>query len=171
MSDGSTNTEKTAEQWQAFQKIWTDTFTKMMQLGFTSPDAAPPEFLRQIRGGIFQALSQSWDEFMRSPQFLESMKQWMENAMAFRKMSNDFLTRARHEGQAPAREDIDATMQAVHHMESRVLDRMEELAKQVGALTARVDKLSGGKRGPTGQVGSRPSAAKKRKRGKSKRRP
>jgi hypothetical protein len=166
MSDGSTNTEKTAEQWAAFQKIWTDSFTKMMQLGFTSPEAAPPEFLRQIRGGIFQALSQSWDEFMRSPQFLESMKQWMENAMAFRKMSNDFLTKARHETQAPAREDIDATMQAVHHMETRVLDRMEDLAKQVEALTARVDKLSGGKSRPTKLTSAGPRAAKNRRRGK-----
>jgi len=170
MSDGS-NMEKTAEQWAAFQKIWTDTFAKMMQLGFTSPDAAPPEFLRQIRGGIFQALSQSWDEFMRSPQFLESMKQWMENAIAFRKMSNDFLTKARHETQAPAREDIDATMQAMHHMETRVLDRMEELAKQVEGLTARVDNMSGTKPRPTKRASARPRAAKNRKQGKTRKQP
>ena len=170
MSDGPTNSEKTAEQWAAFQRIWTDTFTKMMQLGFTSPDAAPPEFLRQMRAGIFQALSQSWDEFMRSPQFLESMRQWMENAIAFQKMSNDFLTKARHETQAPAREDIDATMQAVHHMETRVLDRMEELAQQVEALTARVDKVSGGRRARTERASARPRAAKNRGRGKSGRR-
>ena len=77
MNDETNKTDKTAEQWAAFQKIWTDTFTRMMQLGFTfSPESAPPEFLRQIRSGIFQALTQSWDEFLRSPQFLEGMKQW-----------------------------------------------------------------------------------------------
>jgi hypothetical protein len=111
-----------------------------MQAGFTfSPESAPPEFLRQMRSGIFQGLSQAWDQFLRSPQFLEGMKQWMDNAMAFRKMTNDFLTKARHETQATAREDIDGVMLAVRHMETRILDRVEELASQVDALNKRFD--------------------------------
>ena len=66
MNDSSDDPNKTAEQWAAFQKIWTDTFTKMVQLGFSfSPEAAPPEILRQMRSGIFQALSQSWEQFLR----------------------------------------------------------------------------------------------------------
>ena len=128
----------TAEQTAAFQKIWLDSMSKMMQAAFTfNPDAAPPEIARQIRSGIFQALAKSWDEFMRSPQFLEGMKQWMDQAVSFRKMSNDFLASVRNEMQAPSREDIDTIMLTVRHMEKRILDRVEELSDQVAELTER----------------------------------
>ena len=132
METDSTNFEKTAEQWAAFQKIWAETFTRLMQAGFSaSPEAAPPDFLRQVRTGIFQALSQSWDEFMRSPQFLESMKQYLEGAVSFRKWTTDFLTKAHHEMQEPTREDIDSIMLSVRQSERRILDRLEELAAEV----------------------------------------
>jgi hypothetical protein len=130
MSDN--NFEKTTQQAAAFQKIWTESMTKMMQTAFTfGPDSPPPEILRQMRSGIFQALAQSWDEFMRSPEFLDGMKQWMENAIAFRKMTNDFLANMRNEMQAPSREDIGAIMLTVRHMEKRLLDRIDDLAGQI----------------------------------------
>ena len=71
---------------------------------------------------------------MRSPQFLESMKQWMENAVSFRKMNNDFMAKVRNEMQAPSREDMDSIMLSVRHMETRILNRVEELSAQVRAL-------------------------------------
>src|SRR5216117_2271722 len=126
------NFQKTAEQMAAFQKMWSDSMSKIMQGAFSSqPNSPPPEVLRQIRGGLFQALAQSWDEFMRSPQFLEGMRQWMESAVNFRRMSNDFMARVRNELQAPSREDTDAVMLSVRHMEKRLLDQIEELSNQV----------------------------------------
>ncbi len=113
--------------------------TQMMQTAFSmAPNSAPPEVLRQIRSGLFQALAQSWDEFMRSPQFLEAMRQWMDTAVNFRKMSNDFMARARNELQAPSREDIDAVMLNVRHMEKRLLDQVEELSNQINELNRRL---------------------------------
>lgn len=140
MNDEQDSTKHTAEQWAAFQKIWGETFNKLMQLGFTfSPESAPPDFMRQMRSGIFQALAQSWEHFLRSPQFMESMKQHMDNALAFRKMSSDFFNKVHHETQTTTREDIDSIMLAVRHMETRVLDRVEELAVQVEAVNKRLD--------------------------------
>jgi hypothetical protein len=136
MSEGA---DKTSEEWMAFQKIWVDSFAKLAQSAFTiTPDSPPPEMLRQIRNGIFQALAQAWDEFLRSPQFLEGMKQWMENAITFRQMTNEFLTKSRHEAQGAAREDIDSVLLAVRHMETRLLDRVEDLAKEVSTMKQRV---------------------------------
>lgn len=152
MNDDSDDPKQTAEQWAAFQKIWTDTFAKMMQLGFSySPEAAPPEFLRQIRSGIFQALSQSWDQFLRSPQFMESTKQWMEQAVGFRKMTNEFFTKVRHETQGTAQKDVDAVLLALQQLETRVLNRVDELAAEVEALKAPR------KRGPTNKKKTRRS--------------
>ena len=127
-----------AEQGAAFQKIWLESMSKVMQAAFAfSPNSAPPELLREIRNGILQALGESWNEFMRSPQFQENMKQWMENAVAFRQMSHDFMAKVRKEMQAPSCEDIDAIQQNVRHLETRVLDRLETLSKQIEALNHR----------------------------------
>ena len=121
--------EKVGQEAAAFQKMWMENFTKTMQAAFQyTPEAAPPEILRQIRAGIFQTLAQSWEEYMRSPQFLDSMRQWMDNAITFRKISNEFLGRVRNEIQAPSRSDIDTVMLAVRHMEKRLLDRLDELS-------------------------------------------
>ena len=137
MSDSKDNT---FEQAAAFQKIWMDTFTKMAQAGFSlSPDSAPPEILRQMRSGIFGALSKSWDEFMRTPQFMDGMKAMMENAIAFRKMSTDLLTQAHHSMQGTARADIDDLMRAIHHLETRILDRVEEVATRVERLEQKLE--------------------------------
>ena len=120
---------KTAEQAAAFQKLWVDSASKIVQAAFTiTPNSPPPEIMRQIRAGIFQALASSWEEFMRSPQFLKSMKQWMDNAISFRKMTNDFMAKVRNEMQAASKDDIDQIMLSIRHLEKRLLDRIDQLA-------------------------------------------
>lgn len=163
MNDERSNTDHTAEQWAAFQKIWGETFSKLMQLGFTfSPESAPPDFLRQMRSGLLQALSQSWEQFLRSPQFMEGTRQWMEQAMAFRKLSSEFFNKVRHETQTTTRDDIDSVMLAVRHMETRILERVEDLALQVTDLQARLNgsRESAAPAAPAG--GNESPAAKKR---------
>ncbi len=138
--------EKTAEQAAAFQKMWAETASKIVQAAFTfTPNSAPPEILRQIRSGIFGALAQSWEEFMRSPQFLESMKQWMDNAISFRKLTNEFLAKTRNDLQAPSREDVDTLMLNIRHMEKRLLDRVDEVATQVNRLNQELFGNNNGK--------------------------
>lgn len=135
MNDQSQNF---AEQGAAFQKIWLESMSKLMQASFTfSPDSAPPELLREIRNGVLKALGESWNDYLRSPQFQESMKQCLDNAVAFRKQTNDFMAKVHKEMQTPSRDDIDTVMLAVRHMETRILDRLEEVTKQVEALKQR----------------------------------
>ncbi len=136
MSDDPKSTE---DQAAAFQKIWLESISKMLQTLFTfGPDSAPPEVVREIRSGIFQALAKSWEEYLRSPQFLEGMKQWMDNAVTFRKMYNDFMANVRDEMQATSRGDVDSIMLLVRHMERRILDRVEQLSAQVNELDQRL---------------------------------
>lgn len=132
MIDQTSQSTSGPEQWGAFQKIWTDSFQKMLQLGMTfTPESTPPEFMRQMRASIFQAMAQSWDEFLRSPQFLDGMKQWMESAIAFRKLTNDQLTRMQHDMQSPARSDIDAVLVALRHLEQRIGSRLDAIEAQL----------------------------------------
>jgi hypothetical protein len=135
--------EKTMEQIGAFQKMWMESMSKVIQAAFTTgpdPGTPPPEILKQIRSGIFQALAQSWEEYMRTPQFTETMKQWMDNAIHFRKMTNDFMAKVRNEMQAGSRDDIDHVLLSVRHMEKRLLDRIDQLAKEVAAVNGESPK-------------------------------
>ena len=116
-----------------FLKGWAESFSRILQSASNfTPDNLPPEILRQIRAGIFQALAKSWEEFLRSPQFLESMKQMMDNAVAFRQMSGDFFTTIRRETQGVNREDVDKILLAVHELETRLNRRVDELANRAG---------------------------------------
>ena len=149
-----------AEPGAAFQKIWLESMSKLMQTAMAfSSDATPPELLREIRNGVLRALGESWNEFMRSPQFQENMKQWMENAVAFRQMSNDFMAKVRKEMQAPSRQDVDALQQNLRHSETRILDRLETLAKQIEALSRSLDATETGRR-----KAKKPPAASRRRR-------
>lgn len=151
-----TSFDKAAQDMAAFQKLFLESLTKAFSGAFKfSPDSAPPEAARAMRAGILEALTQSWDQFMRSPQFLECLRQWMDNAVAFRTMTNEFLGRARNEVQAPSRSDIDTIMLAVRHMEKRLLDRLDEVSAQVA-------KNNGGAAAPKPPT-ARPPARKQRR--------
>jgi hypothetical protein len=129
------DSDKTAEQWNAFQKIWLETFSKLGETAFTfNPQTAPPEILRNIRGGILQSLANAWEEFLRSPQFLEGMKQWMDNALSFRQMTSEFMAKAREGSGGITRNELDSVLAAIEHLERRLLDRIEEVATRVDDL-------------------------------------
>jgi len=133
--------QKAYEQASAFQKLWMDGFTKLAQAGFMPPppESAPMDFLRQLRGSMFQALSQSWEDYMRSPHFKESMKAMLDNAIAYRKLNSDFFTQAHHSVQGTAREDIDNLLAAIRQAESRVLNRVEAIADRLDRLESRIN--------------------------------
>jgi len=126
--------ENAAENVAAFQKMWMESASKMVQASLSLNPNSDPAAVRQMRSGIFQALAQSWEEFMRSPQFLQGMKQCMDSAVSARRLTGDFLAKVRNEMQAPSREDIDTVMLAVRHLETRLLDRVDDLSTQIAEL-------------------------------------
>jgi hypothetical protein len=80
----------------AFQKMWMDAFSGMAEVWTrASPGQPPNEAIRDMRAGMLKILTQSWEEFMRSPQFLEYMKQSMDGFMTIQKYSADAMTRGR----------------------------------------------------------------------------
>lgn len=157
----------------AFQKMWMDAFSGMAEVWTrASPGQPPNEALKDMRTGMLKILTQSWEEFMRSPQFLEYMKQSMDGFMTLQKLSSDTMTRGRHGAQAPAREDLDNILLAIRHMERRLLDRIEEVDDNVSGAARRLDALEkNGTKGPTAARGKVPTKkAVKRKAPAKKRR-
>ena len=154
MSDGK---DTPWEQAAAFQKIWSETFSKMTQGAFQfSPDSAPPEFMRQMRSSMFQALGKTWEEFMRSPEFLSSMKQTMDSAIAFKKMTNEFLVKAHDEMQGTSKEDLRALLAAVGRMEANVHARLDRLEERLDEMTS---KPPAAKNKSAGKAAARPKKA------------
>lgn len=127
----------------AVSAFWADLMSKMSSASFGRPAQSPQdEMFRQMRQAFFDSWGQYCEEFMRSPAFLEAMKKNMENALAFRQQINEFLSRALHEGQAPARSDTDSILLVLRSLEDRVLSRVEELSNRVDELHEKVSQAS-----------------------------
>jgi hypothetical protein len=148
----SETTDAQSDQTTTFAKLWTDSCALLMQTAMSySPETAPPELLRQIRSGLMQALAQSWQEFLRSPQFLEGMKQMMEQAVAFRQFSAELLTKTRHATEGVAQEDLENLRAAMGQMESRLARQMDALAALTSQLAKDLERV--------GKEARRPGAA------------
>jgi hypothetical protein len=138
-------------------RVWTEMATKMMSTGMSlGPENAPPEVSKQMRGLMFQAMAQQAEQYMRSPQFVEMMKQSMDAAITVKKQLNDFLTQAHHAGQGVARQDVDAVLRSLHHLETRVLDNMEGICDRLDKITQRLEALEGGSNGEVSAERHRP---------------
>jgi hypothetical protein len=151
---------------QRFTQIWTDFAGKVASAGMAfQPDNAPPDVARRMRDAMLAAMASYAEQFMRTPEFMEMMKQSMQASLDLRKQLNDFLTRAHHGAQGVARQDVDAVMAAIRHMETRALDRLEALSRRVEELSERLEALEGRGRGEPPPAGPRGSGPRKRGRG------
>lgn len=125
-----------------FTQAWADFASKMTAAGMTlRPDQPPTEASRQVRDAMLQAMSGYCDQFMRSPEFLDMMRQSMDASMTLRQQFNQFLTKSYHAGQGVAQQDIGALLQAVHHMENRALDCMDQMNKRLDEICARLEAI------------------------------
>ncbi|HYY29453.1 MAG TPA: hypothetical protein VE860_16020, partial [Chthoniobacterales bacterium] len=88
----SDNIEKSFDQVAAFQKLWLDSFADMASIWSQfSPTSAPTDELRKMRGGMLKVLAETWDEYMRTPQFLQLMKASLNGVLDLKQMARDGL--------------------------------------------------------------------------------
>ena len=120
------------EQAAAMQKLWSDTVSGMVDAWSNNvPQSGSPEDLKKLRGGLLQAMSKSWEEFMRTPQFMEMMSGSMKAALSMRKTVKDGLNKTHAGLQTPSSEDIESLMLAIRHIERRILDRIDDTDRQL----------------------------------------
>ena len=131
--------------YQQFTRMWLDFVAKMAEAGAAAvTSSVPSDGARQIRDAYFQALGQYTEEFMRSPQFLEMMKQSTDAAVALRQQTNDLLAQAHHAMGGLARPDVDSLLMAVRRCETRVLDKLDELHARVEGMESRLGAVEAG---------------------------
>ena len=133
------------EQAQRFTELWADLVSKIASAAFAgSASSTPPEVARQIRSAVFQSMSQSTEDFLRSPMFLAMMKQSLDATLACRKRMDEFLTAMHHNTQGIARQDIDSMMLLIRHLETRILDRIEGISTRMDTICKRLEEIEGG---------------------------
>jgi len=138
----SDNMNKGFDQVAAFQKLWTDSFANVTSVWSQfSPGSPPADEMRKMRGGMLKVLAETWDEYMRTPQFMEMMKASLNGALDLKRMSRDGMNQVHEQFETPSKEDIDGVMMAIRHVERRLLDRLEGLDDRVANLDEKIDKV------------------------------
>jgi hypothetical protein len=138
-----------------FSRFWVDLMSKMSGTPF-APTASQmqDDAMKRTRQAFFDAWAQHCDEFLRSDAFLEVMKKSMDSALAFKQELNEFMTKALHDQQMPARSDTDSILVVLRSMEDRVLERIDRLSRRVDALelpaSGGSSDAASGKRRPKG---------------------
>jgi hypothetical protein len=136
----SENTNKYFDEVAAFQKLWTDSFANMASVWSQfSPGSPPPDEMRKMRGGMLKVLADTWDEYMRTPQFMEMMKASLNGALDLKRLASDGMNRVHEQFKTPSKEDIDEVLLAIRHVERRILDRLEGLDDRVAKLDEGLD--------------------------------
>jgi hypothetical protein len=121
-------------------QMWTDLTRKMMQAAAAfSPTATPLDASRQMRSTMLDAWARSWDQFLRAPMFLEMMKNSMAGAVEWQRQVNDMLAETQHRFQGASRQDVDQLMQALQHLEQRVVSIAEKVDARLDEMAARLN--------------------------------
>ena len=130
------------EQAAAFQKLWMDSFADMAGVWSQfSPVSPPSDEMRKMRGGMLKVLAETWDEYMRTPQFMEMMKASLNGSLDLKRMARDAMNRVHEQFENPSKEDIDGVLLAIRHVERRLLDRLEGLDERVANLDEKIGKV------------------------------
>src|SRR5208337_3295860 len=138
----SDNMNKAFDQAAAFQKLWTESLVNMASVWSQySPVSPPVDEIRKMRGGMLKVLGETWDEYMRTPQFMELMKASLNGALDLKRMAREGMNRAHEQFENPSKEDIDGVLMAIRHVERRLLDRLEGLDERVANLDEKIDKV------------------------------
>jgi hypothetical protein len=138
----SDDMNKAFDQVVAFQKLWTDSFAKMAGIWSQfSPGSPPVDEMRKMRGGMLQVLAQTWDEYMRTPQFTEIMKASLNGALDLKRLARDGMNHMHEQFETLSKEDVDDVLLAIRHVERRLLDRLEGLDDRVANLNEKIDKV------------------------------
>jgi hypothetical protein len=141
---------------QQLSNLWIDFATRMTTAGDMAPNpcTTPTDAARDARSNIFETMTRYTDEFLRSEQFLQLMKQSLDASLLFRQQMNDFLTQAHHEMKGVAQEDVDNVLRSVRRMEKRTLEQLLAISSRLDEVTRRLEELEAGPQGKIPGTGS-----------------
>jgi hypothetical protein len=167
-SRGGEDCQDAGRQGDTLLKAWNDLAAKLLTAGWSVPSMTPPPDLgRQLRANYLGAWTEFFDRWMRSPEFLDWMRQSLSGGIEARKQLNEFFSRLQNTFQAVSRQDFDQLMATVRGLEDRVIHDTQEILARLEEIQARLDAREGGspEDGAGQPVESRAKARRSRKPG------
>lgn len=134
--------ENTFKQAAAFQKMWMDSVSGMTRVWSEySPEKPPPDELKKVRQGMLRSISQSWEAYMRSPEFLQAMRETMNNSIQWQKWTKENSRKFHQAAGSASKDDMQGVMVAIQHVERRVLDCLDEMQTKVNSMQVELDGI------------------------------
>jgi methyl-accepting chemotaxis protein len=90
--------------------------------------------LPELHQSWLAALTQSLDSYMRSPAFLESMKNNLQTAIQAREQINDASQEVARNAQIPTLNDISGLFERLKSVEAEVIRRLDRIEKRLQAM-------------------------------------
>ncbi len=90
---------------------------------------------------MLKASADWWQQWLRSPEFLDGMRQAFDASVQMRRQFNDFLGQMHHDMQGVSRQDVDQLMRAMRHVERRAVDGLDRIAEQLEEIVRRLEAL------------------------------
>jgi hypothetical protein len=130
----------TERQNETLLKAWNELAAKMLTAGWSMPPASsPPDLGRQLRANYLGAWSEFFESWMRTPEFLDWMRQSLGGGTEVRRQLNEFFSRLQNSFQAVSRQDFDQLMATVRGLEDRVRHDSQEILARLEEIQARLD--------------------------------
>ena len=82
----------------------------------------------------FDAVSKSVDAYMRSPAFLQAMKQSMDLSIKTKRQADDFTAEVARNVNIPTASDISGLFERLHSVEDVILGRLSRIEERLTAI-------------------------------------
>lgn len=147
----SQTNQPTADPFTAF---WTQAMSQMAAGQAASAASAAADLPKQMQRAFLDSMAKYFDDFLRSEQYLQWMKQTMDGAVAFRKQMDAFIKQAHESLQTPSREETTDIVESLRQIKTDILDRLEAIEERLDAVEGEPKPKPATKSKPT--RGSRP---------------
>ncbi|MCB1123789.1 MAG: hypothetical protein KJT03_19700, partial [Verrucomicrobiae bacterium] len=99
----------------------------------------PPDELKKMRNGVLQVVSQTWDEYMRSPEFMQAMRDNLNNSMQWQKWAKDNANKVQSAMGSATKVDMEGVLVAIQHVERRVLDCLDDMQSKLQGVQKEIE--------------------------------
>ena len=86
----------------------------------------------------FDAVSKSMDAYMRSPLFLQAIKQNTDATIKFKQHADDLATEIARNANIPTAGDISGLFERLHSVEEQILSRLGRIEKRLGGIEEQI---------------------------------
>ncbi len=133
-------TKPFAEFWQSYAEQWNANAKQFME----GIDGSTSEVWRRK---WLDAMSQSFDAYMRSPAFLEAMKHNFDGMIQAKQSVNDVSQEVARNSGIPTAGDISGLFERLHSIEDSIIARLSHIEQRIGAIEESVTEAKKPSRG------------------------